>query len=391
VRTTWAERNSIWTSPTGASGSRPARRLSRRRSKPRPHSRRRGGSPPRPPSATPNSTLLRPSGRSGRERPADTALDQPIPFGGAASLRATAAGDLDASPTPRPIRSAPRRCHRGRRRFNSTGLRGRHNAGAIVADDLELRIGETTLSAVGRFGAAASDREGLSVSLTGSLADLVPLARLAPGLANLQAAGRVEVGVRAFGLLDAPSITGSVSVAGASAGLGELPPLANIDLRARLEAGLLTLDELRASWQGATLRATGTAPVTLAGNALPEAYRRTLPALPDRARFQVVTGAIPPGVLPRSSRRTLSPSSPARSSPPPDRATSLDLAGPAPTSPSIAARAHHGGRAAAQLRPTRLSLADGRLEFVDWSWGGKGKGAGNLATARPAATRRRHA
>ena len=96
-----------------------------------------------------------------------------------------------------------------------------------------------------------------------------------------------------------------------------------------------------------------------------------------------MTGAIPPGVLaPFVEADTLAQLAGSLVATAQIEATSLDLAGLRADVTFDRAELITAGVRLAQLRPTLLSLADGRLEFVDWSWGGSGSGAGNLVNVR---------
>ena len=100
---------------------------------------------------------------------------------GTVSLRVQAAGrldavadataDLDLRLADASVNGAPVRLVRP--------ARLRYSSDAVVADDLELRVGDTTLVAKGRLAAGTSASEALHVSLTGAVADLMPLVRVA--------------------------------------------------------------------------------------------------------------------------------------------------------------------------------------------------------------------
>jgi outer membrane protein insertion porin family len=318
--------------------------------------------------------LLRTNGPAGIQTAAAALTETPPPLSGAIRMHATAHGnldqladatvDLEVSLIDVTVSGAPIRLDRE--------ARLRYRAGAIVADDVALRIGETTLSAYGRFGTRSTTQEGLVLALKGSLADLVPLLRLAPGLDHLDAvAGSVDLVIRASGVLGAPTVNGTVSVAGASFGTADVPRVDNVAVRARFDEGFLTIDDIRASWQGATITATGEVPVTLFGDWLPDGYRQTLPALRDRARLSVALDSVTPAVLaPFVDAGTLGQIAGHFASTATIEATSLEFDRLCADMTFHRAELTMGGVPLRQVRPTQLRLANGRIEILDWIWSG---------------------
>lgn len=322
--------------------------------------------------ATDLTALLRPTGPGGAADPSADAAAAP-PLTGAISATATARGDLD-----RPADAvvdldlrlidvaaggAPIRLDRP--------AKLRYEAGRVVAEDLSLQSGTMTLTALGRFGNAA-DTEGLTVTLKGGVADVLPFAHLVEGLEGLDASGRVDVTLRAAGALEAPRVEASLAVVDVSASVPDLPPVTGVTMQAAFTQGLLTLGELAATWQGATVKATGIVPVTLAADSLPESYLRTLPALPDRAtatiRLDSVTAAM---AAPFVDAATLAQLEAALAA-----TVTLEASSLAPESVTAKVTLDRAelliaGEPLRQDRPTTLTLADGRLDIVDWTWSGK--------------------
>lgn len=263
----------------------------------------------------------------------------------------------------------------------------RYDGGTIVADDVALRIGKTTLTATGRFGEAA-DASGLTVRLNGGLADFLPFAQLA-GFDDVDASGGVSLELRATGNLDAPRIDASLSMTDGAVSTADLPPVTGVTLRAVLDEGVLTLSEFGAVWQGATLSATGTVPVTLLGDQLPAAYTGALGPLPDRARAQIkldsVTAAL---AAPFVDPETLGQLAANLTAVVAVEATALELDAVQADVTLDRASFAMAGIPLEQERPTKLKLAGGRLEVVDWMWSGAGNrlavtGGANLAGASP--------
>ncbi|MEP7117162.1 MAG: translocation/assembly module TamB domain-containing protein, partial [Acidobacteriota bacterium] len=163
----------------------------------------------------------------------------------------------------------------------------------------------------------------------------------------------------------------------------------NVQLQAALAQGLLTVTEFGAAWQGATLTATGIVPVTLLGDTLPPGYVAALPSLPNRAsatiRLAGLTAAVAaPFVDPATLKQI-------------EATLSADLTIEAPslapedvTADLTFDRAELliAGEPLKQDRPTRLTLADGKIQIQDWSWSGKGNslaisGGARLLGERP--------
>lgn len=299
----------------------------------------------------------------------------PALWHGSLSLHATAAGTLDdlgetdANLDVRfddvAINGAPVRLERP--------ARLRYVSGQLIADEFELRTGATTLVASGGLGVPAGDGQPLIATLTGSLSDLLPFARLVPSLKGLDASGTLDGRVRAEGAFDAPQIDGELSVNSATLSSGTFPPLRAIALRASYARGLLDLQSLRAEWQGAVASASGLVPLTVLGDRLPESYRRSLPDLPRHARATARISSVTQTVL----------------APFVDQGTLSEVAGRADLVASIEAASLSRADVTAdvtleradvelarvpigQTRPTRLRLADGRLSVVEWAWAGAG-------------------
>jgi outer membrane protein assembly complex protein YaeT len=304
---------------------------------------------------------------------------------GSLSLQATGSGqiddlhgliaDLDLRLTDVAVNGAPVRLERP--------ARLRYSRGEIVADDFELRTGETSLSARGRFGASAAGRDGLRVALKGSLSDLVPFARMAPGLDEVQATGAIDLQAHALGTLEAPQIDANLSVASASFISGALPPISDVALQATYTGGLLDLHDLRAAWQGATLSASGQLPATVLGEILPKAYRQTLPSQPDRARATLRVDSITQSaLLPFVEEGVASELAGRVDLVAIVSARSLDIDGVEADVTLDRAELELAGVPLNQSQPTRLHLAGGRLDVVEWTWGGAGNRINLAGNAR---------
>lgn len=264
----------------------------------------------------------------------------------------------------------------------------RYDAGRIIADDLSVRIGGTTLTAAGVFGGSA-DGDGLALTLKGGFADFLPFAHQVEGLENLTAAGVLDLTVHAAGTIDAPRVDATLTVADLSASVPDVPAVTNGRLQATFINGLLTIAELGATWQDAQLTGMGTVPVTLLGSSLPDGYTRLLPTLPDRARAALrLDGITTRLAAPFVDAETLGQIAASAAAAAIVEATSLELDGIRADVTFDLASLAMAGIPLEQERPTKLRLAGGRLDVVDWTWSGAGNqlsvtGGATLAGSAP--------
>ena len=321
------------------------------------------------------SALMRPSGPAGTMPAGEQPTFVPADVAGALSVRANAAGqlddlagatvDLDVRLVDVAIGGAPLRLERP--------ARLRYAGNELTADDFELRIGNSTLSAGGALGTTSGAGEGLVVALTGSLADFVPFIHLVPAAEAFDASGAIDLRVRARGSLEAPDIEGEFSLGTASFTSGSLPPISDVAIRGTYAGGLLEVSELRGSWQGATLTASGRMPAVLLGDVLPEEYLRSLPVQKGAARATARIASITPAVLTPFIAQETANAIAGRF----DATIQMEAATLDPDAVRADVTLDRAEIALArvplsQTRPTRLRLAAGRLDVVEWSWAGAG-------------------
>ena len=333
------------------------------------------------------SALMRASGPAGAMPPGEQPTFDPAEVAGALSVRANAAGqlddlagatvDLDLRLVDVAILGTPLRLERP--------ARLRYAGNELVADDFELHLGTSTLSAGGALGTTSGAGEDLAVALTGSLADFAPFIHLMPAAEAFDASGAIDLRVRARGSLEAPDIAGEFSLGTASFSSGSLPPITDVVVRGSYAGGLLDVSELRGSWQGATLTASGQMPAALLGDLLPEGYLRSLPAHEGPARATARVASITPDVLaPFLAQQTVDAIAGRV-----DAAIQMEAATLDPDAVRADVVLDRAEIALArvplnQTRPTRLRLAAGRLDVVEWSWTGVGNRldvAGGVALA----------
>ena len=249
----------------------------------------------------------------------------------------------------------------------------RYAEGQLTAEDVELHVGESTLLASGALGTPATDGGGLKLELNGSVSDLLPFLHLVPGAEDLDASGAIDLNVRAAGSFQAPVVTGQISLRSGSLASGVLPAVHDVSVEATYADGLLELSDLSATWQDATVTASGEMPATLLGDVLPQTYLDSLPVRDSPARAQVRADSITPEVLaPFLDQATLG-----RIAGRFDAVVSIET--DALTVEAIGADVTLE-RAEVELariplqqsQPTRLRLADGRLDVVEWNWAAAG-------------------
>ena len=124
----------------------------------------------------------------------------------------------------------------------------------------------------------------------------MPLVRLGDP-DTFDASGAIDLQMRVSGRPRSPEISADISLASASAASASVPPVTDINLQGSFEDGVLELRDLRATWQDASVTATGRVPATVLADSLPEWYVKTLPATREPARAILRVGSITPSML----------------------------------------------------------------------------------------------
>lgn len=278
--------------------------------------------------------------------------------------------------------------------------RASYEGGTLDVAGVTVEIGRSQLRAAGRLGADAPST--LAASIDGQASDLHQLAAvfLPAGslFSGLQVDGRVRVDVRAPGSLDRPALHAEMSLdaewippSGARqsqhrqpakgsaisrpeplAGFVNQPRASALVARASYDAGVLTLSRLDATWQAATVSATGDIPIALVAPDAPTWL--TGGAGPLRAgRLQARFDSVTPAVLaPFVAAATLSQLTGLLSG-----TLTLDADRPQLTAVRGQLVLDRVALVVAgvpfdQQRPTRLDVADGRVQIAAWDWGGPG-------------------
>jgi len=255
------------------------------------------------------------------------------------------------------------------------GGRLSYDEDGITADEVKLAVGGSELRVGGRLGRTGGGT--LRASLDGSLDDLMRAAlsfgQAPPGTVPPRLSGRVSILAHVTGTIDRPVIDATARVDDGMVAIGSMPPFTGVAVRASYAGGIVDLSQLGAAWQGATLVASGRAPLTALASNLPDWLARIVPrdGEPGRltARLESVTPAVLSPWLSADARGQLGGL----------MSGTLTLSATAPTLESASgelvldrAELSAAGVRFDQQRPTRLALARGRLRVADLTWGGEG-------------------
>ncbi len=244
--------------------------------------------------------------------------------------------------------------------------------GEFSADGIALHAAGTSITASGRLSHGATTGR-LDVVVDGDVQDIIPFVPAAKAIAGLEASGAFNLKLSATGTLDRPDITGDFRFDNGRLAANGLPPAISLGVAATYRAGVLELTSLRGIWQGAVLTGSGRVPAWLAAEWLPN---RVLSLLPDgdrRARFtaraQPITRAALEPFVPADMLGMIDLSAGVSISLQADRPAIDSLSGELVLDPLSLSLSRVP---IAQERPTRLTIAGGKLTVADWSWTGSG-------------------
>ena len=209
--------------------------------------------------------------------------------------------------------------------------------------------------------------------MDGDLKDILPFVPGKEGIQGLEASGALSVKLTAAGSLDRPDIIGDFRLERGRLAARGLPPATGLGLTATVRAGVLELSNLRGVWQGAVLVGSGRVPARLAADWLPSGYLAALPKGDGTARITAqlrpVTRAALEPFVPADMLSMLDVSAGASLTLEASRPSLDALSGELvvdPLSLSVARVPITGER------PTRLTIAGGKLTVTDWAWTGSG-------------------
>ena len=242
-----------------------------------------------------------------------------------------------------------------------------------MADGLDLRFGTSAVSARGRLGAPRDSGEALHIELTGSVADLLPFARLAPGELGLDASGSVNLRLQAAGPIETPEVTGSFTLSDGSLKTKDLPPVSDIAVAATYAGGRLDVTQIAGRWQGVGISGTARIPIGVFWAAERPAFVASLPDASGPAASTLrLTSITREALAPFVDRATVDVIAGQVDLVATMEASGLDLAGVSGELTLERAELEIARVPIRQALPTRLRLANRRVDVVSWSWTGSG-------------------
>ena len=258
-----------------------------------------------------------------------------------------------------------------------TPVQLRYAPGRIALGALDLRVGETRLTASG--GLTETPGSALTADLQGDLRDVAALLwprgrQTEPGGARPAVAGpfRVEAGLA--GSTARPDLTatlaldGGVVGIGGTAGVDHVPPLTDLKARAVYDAAGARLTELSGRWAEAVVTASGTIPAPLLAPYLP-AGLAPAGAGDTAARVRAtVEGLRPAGFAAFFDEGTLDDVAGGVDLEMELEADQLALTGVRGSLGLTALDLEVAGLPITQQRPTRVSLADERVTVNSLAW-----------------------
>jgi outer membrane protein assembly factor BamA/autotransporter translocation and assembly factor TamB len=240
--------------------------------------------------------------------------------------------------------------------------------------DLRLTTGTSTLTVAGSVGEAAP---GLTATLRGSLADFAFVQRFAQSaIRNPQSAsetvttGSIDFRIDATGPLERPALSGMFRVSDGQWPLTPEHAVTGANLSARYVSGVLTIEQLDATLQGAALDARGRIPADLFRDRLPPRWHDLVPQSAGPADLTIRVSSLTPQIAAPftdpSTLEQLQGRVDASISLQADRAALEHLTG---TVTLDRAELSVSGVSLDQQRPTRLVVRNGRVDVADWDWG----------------------
>ena len=256
----------------------------------------------------------------------------------------------------------------------------RYQQRRVSVEKLEVDAGATRLSASGDlpvFELTPNTRgadlpgppngDGLILTITGDIGEAAR-AVTATGLAQVpvtEGSGPIALLARVTGSLEKPVVVADLEAGPGSVTIRDLSTASNLIVRAHLERDTLDLREAHASYEGAMLTATGSAPIALftpapATTSAPASLHATATGITPA----VLRGIIDPTALEDISGAvdvTLNVQTP-----------SLDLTRATGDLTIGRLEVLLGGLPVTQRAPTRIVAQNGFARIESWDWGGQG-------------------
>jgi len=147
-----------------------------------------------------------------------------------------------------------------------------YDDGRVVLERFEGSVGKTSVSAAGALPlSTASSNDALLATLTGDLYDVAVAAAVAADIKGTTTEAPIAAGkgplvllARITGSFESPTYAADLEVGpGMVQARSDLAPVENLRVRAHVENGIVELRDFSGSYHGATVTATGQAPVAL--------------------------------------------------------------------------------------------------------------------------------
>jgi len=248
-----------------------------------------------------------------------------------------------------------------------------YDARTLRVRNADLTVGGSHLTIAGSLGDPTA--AGLVATLQGSVGDFEFLQHFArppdadhSGLPPPE--GSIAVRLNANGSLAAPILSGSLQLRDGRLPITMQAAITDTNLTARLERGVLAIDDLRAAFQGATLTASGQVPIDLFSDRLPQRLRDLVPRTGGPANLTALLSSVTPQAAAPFVDRTTLESIAGRVDAVVDlRADRAALDRVAGTVVLNRAELSLSGVSFDQQTPTRLLVHDGRVDVAAWDWG----------------------
>lgn len=253
----------------------------------------------------------------------------------------------------------------------------RFAGGHLAATGFELRTGRTRVTASGLLS-TAGDAPGLVLAAAGDLGDLAPFVAAVTTRA-VRVRGQFSSEMRVAGTIVRPSVDARLAIEEGAVVVSGWPELEAVAVRASVADNRLIVDRFHARVGETGIAASLRLPLRLVATRLPEPYRRTLATSTDPARAEIHLAPITAASLRPWLPEAVGPAFDL------DASATVGLEAADLSIDRLSGeltldrfRLTLAGLPLEQQRPTRLRLATGRLEVVEWAWAG---GTGRLELA----------
>jgi outer membrane protein assembly factor BamA len=307
-------------------------------------------------------------------------IDTPVPLAGTASATAHVAGPLESWQRGRvTVELAALEVTAGSLCVRlASPARLDYADQVVTVPSLDLFAGETRFAASGALPLSADTAtpHALQVTATGDLAQFTS-AVAATGLVDVpdvSGTGPAALLARITGSMERPHVTADLELGPGTLRAADLPTATDVHVRAHSDGEWLDLRELRATWQGSRIDASGRLPLAIVGEPGIETAV-TRPAL--EATLEARMTSITPQVLsPFVEPDTLAQIEGSVDAALRLQAKRLDLASLTGSVQLDRMDLRIADLPIAQRVPTRVTLENGFARVAQWEWAGQGGSVG---------------